>query len=58
MNAWQVVYILALLAALKAAISKSTTEGFTGVEIDPILIGLILLVSTVLWSFGFFNGMF
>lgn len=58
MNAWQVVYILALLGVLKAAVSKSTAEGFTGVEIDPILIGLILLVSAVLWWFGFFKGMF
>lgn len=58
MNVWHVIYTIALLAVLKTAIRKSVTDNFSGVIIDPYLVGFILVVSAVLWWFGFFKGMF
>ncbi|WP_308805745.1 hypothetical protein [Atopobium minutum] len=58
MNIWHVVYIIALLAVLKAAVRKRVTGDFSGVIIDPYLVGFILIVTAVLWWFGFFKGMF
>ena len=58
MNIWHVVYIIALLAVLKAAVRKRVTDNFSGIAIDSHLVGFILVVSAVLWWFGFFKGMF
>ncbi|EMZ42652.1 hypothetical protein [Atopobium minutum] len=58
MNIWHVIYIIALFVVLKTAIRKRVTDNFSGIAIDSHLVGFILVVSAVLWWFGFFKGMF
>lgn len=58
MNIWHVIYTIGLLAVLKAAVRKRVTDNFSGIAIDLYLVSFILVVSAVLWWFGFFKGMF
>lgn len=58
MNIWHVIYTIGLLAVLKAAIRKRVTDTFSGITIDLYLVSFILVVTAVLWWFGFFKGMF